>query len=105
MRLRGLAAVTRPTLSAGLVVAALVLTAAVALVMLAGPFRTGAGPPGGRPFDLLVFATMWLYIVVTPLAVLSAVLLGDRRSAWTRAGLVVAVVWLAFILWTATMTL
>ena len=95
----------RPTLSAGLVVAALVLTTAVALAMLAVPSRTGVGPPGGRPFDLLLFATMWSYIVVTPLAVLSAVLLGDRRSGWTRAGLVVGAVWLAFIIWTATMTL
>jgi len=88
-----------------LAVVALVLTVAAALAILAGLNRTGLGTPGGRPLDYLVFATVWSYVGVTPVAVVLAVLLGNRRSWWIRTRLMLAAAWIAFMVWTTTMTL
>lgn len=84
----------RAKLSAGLVAVALALTVAVVLSTFAG-----------RSFDLPVFGIVWSYIILTPLAVLFSILLGDKRSPWTRVGFVIAAIWLAFVVWTTTMTL
>ncbi|BBA32814.1 hypothetical protein sS8_0849 [Methylocaldum marinum] len=58
------------------------------------------------PFqDYLVAMLLWSYIVATPICGGLAIALDSVRKGWVRVNYLLLLIWLAFMVWTGTMTL
>jgi drug/metabolite transporter (DMT)-like permease len=81
------------------------------LLTVCGLLVLALGLASGRPMrrtgaagDWVLFVGIWSYIVVTPIAAATALLMGNRHTNLVKANFAVLVVWVLFALWSMSLT-
>lgn len=72
---------------------------AVSLSILPKPLGQSNGAA-----DAFMFFVVWTYILVTPILGVMAIIMGNRKTTLIKLNYIVLLIWLAFFIWTTTLT-